>query len=160
MSTTDWVRGASMNGKHELMDSLMVQTAQKTGFDSLNLILFSVGEVLFGIDADHVSEITAFNGQKSDDLFWFHEEMCYGDKTVIYHSPTIVTIRTEEGLPYRVIIDSLESISECSPDDISPFPALLEPFVLRSGIWGILSQNGRTILLVDFKRFLRQKGKD
>jgi chemotaxis signal transduction protein len=150
----------SINGTNEVIKTLIAETPPEMGTDSLNLLLFSVGEVFFGIDADQVSEITAYNGDKSDDLFWFHEEMGYGDKTIRYYSPTVVTIKTEEGLPYRVIIDSLENISEFSPDDIRLFPALLEPFVLRSGIWGILSRNGNTILLLDFIRLLRQKVKN
>lgn len=124
---------------------------------SLNLFLFSVGGVHFAIDAEQVAEVNAYDGEQSEDLFWFHEEMGYGDKKVRYHSPTVVTIRTGEVLPYRVIIDSMEDIVEFSWNNISLFPALLEPFVLRKGIWGVLPRKGTMILLLDVKRLSRER---
>jgi chemotaxis signal transduction protein len=118
----------------------------------LNLLLFSCEEVHFGIDAAQVRAVSAYDGERSEDLFWFHEAMGYCDESVVYVSPVIVTISTDDGRPYRVIIDSMEEIAEFRRSDIHPFPALLEPFALRSGIWGILCRNGRMVILVDFNR--------
>lgn len=125
--------------------------------DYLNLLLFSVAGVSFGIDADQVSGVAAYNGETGKDLFWFHEELGYGGLPVTYYSPTVVSIRYEGEVPYRVIIDSMEDIAEFGHDEIKPFPALLEPLVLCRGIWGVLPANGRMILLLDFERLLREK---
>lgn len=124
--------------------------------DSLNLLLFSVWGVSFGIDADQVAEITAYKAE-TEDLVWFHDEMGYGDKKLRYHSPTIVTIKTDREMPYRVIIDSMQDITQFNWNDITPFPALMEPFSLQMGMWGILSRQGSMVLLLDFQRLLRNK---
>ncbi len=124
---------------------------------SVNLLLFSVSGVHFGIDAEQVSGIAVYDGDQAEDLFWFHEELEYGDAAVTYASPTVVTIRTGGVQSYRVIIDSMEDIAEFSQDDIRLFPELLEPFALRRGLWGILPVNGIMVLLLDFQLFLNQK---
>ena len=124
---------------------------------SLNLLTFSVGGVHFGIDAEQVAGIGAYDGDQAEDLFWFHEELEYGDAAVSYASPTVVTIRTGDGQSYRVIIDSMEDIAEFSQDDIRLFPELLEPFTMRRGLWGILPVNGIMVLLLDVQLFLKQK---
>ena len=124
---------------------------------SINLLLFSVGGVHFGIDAEQVAGIGGYDGDQAEDLFWFHEELEYGDAVVTYASPTVVTIRTGDGHSYRVIIDSMEDIAEFSQDDIRLFPELLEPFAMRRGLWGILPVNGIMVLLLDFQLFLKQK---
>lgn len=126
--------------------------------ESVNLLLFSVGGVSFAIDADQVAEIATYRGETADDLFWFHEEVGYGDRMVNYHAPTIITIRTDEVASYRVIIDSMEDIAEFSHNDLTLFPALLEPFVLRRGLWGILLRQGRPVLLLDFICLFRERG--
>jgi hypothetical protein len=123
----------------------------------LNLLLFSVGGVHFAMDAEQASGLTPYDGEEADDLFWFHDELDFGDASITYHSPTIVTIRTRDARPYRVIIDSMEHIGEFSQDDIVPFPPLLEPFSLRRGMWGILSRHGTIVVLLDFQRLLKER---
>jgi chemotaxis signal transduction protein len=118
----------------------------------LALLLFSVCGVHFAVDTDQVAEMVEFNGLKSEDLFWFHEEIGFGNRSVAYYAPTIVTIKTVGSDSYRVIIDSMEDIADCSKDDISLLPPLIEPFALRKGIWGVLSRKGRMIFLLDFYR--------
>ena len=122
----------------------------------LDLLLFSVGGVHFGADAGQVAGIAVYDGEQADDLFWFHEEFEYGDAALTYSSPTVVTIRTTGVPSYRLIIDSMEDIAEFSQNDIRLFPALLEPFAIRRGLWGVLPRNGIMVLLVDFQRFLRK----
>lgn len=123
----------------------------------LNLLLFSVSGVHFAVDADQVAEIAEYDGEPSDDLFWFHEELAFGTQTASYISPIVITIRTEDTPPYRVIIDAMEDIAEFNLDDFQLFPPLLEPLVKRSGLWGILPRNGMLVLLVDFQHLLQQK---
>ncbi len=128
------------------------------GGKQLNLLLFSVGGVHFAVDAEQAAGMAPYDGEEADDLFWFHEELDFGAVPVTYHSPVVVTVRTPDARPYRVIIDAMEHIGEFSQDDITPFPPLLEPFSLRRGMWGILVRNGRVVLLLDLLRLL--KGRD
>jgi len=123
----------------------------------LNLLLFSVCGVHFGVDAEQVAEIAEYDGQQADNLFWFHEELEYGAATVRYASPTTISIRTGAAPLYRVIIDAMEDIAECSLKDLQLFPALLEPFVVPRGLWGILPRKGNMVLLVDFQLLLKHK---
>ncbi|HXE96424.1 MAG TPA: hypothetical protein VN642_08465 [Dongiaceae bacterium] len=122
----------------------------------LELLFFSVGGVHFAVDSGQVAGIATYDGEQADDLFWFHEEMGYDGNSVSYHSPNIVTIRTGGVSSYRVIIDSMEDIAEFSQNDIRLFPPLLEVFSLRRGMWGVLPRHGRMVLLVDFKRLIRE----
>lgn len=123
----------------------------------LNLLLFSVEGVHFGIDAEQAERTAAYDGEVADDLFWFHEEMGYSDASVTYCSPVVVTIGTDGARTYRVIIDSMEDIVEIDQEEIHLFPPLMEPFALRKGMWGIVVKDDRMILLVDFKRLLRER---
>jgi chemotaxis signal transduction protein len=123
----------------------------------LNLLLFTFEGTHFAIDGEQVTEVTAYDGEQGDNLFWFHEELGYTEKTFAYLSPVIVTIRTDSNRPYRVIIDSMEDIAEFNQNEIRPFPSLLEPLTLRSGMWGVLPRNGNMVILTDFQRLLQQK---
>ncbi|MDD2851120.1 MAG: hypothetical protein PHY09_04365 [Desulfuromonadaceae bacterium] len=120
----------------------------------LNLLLFSVGGIHFGVDADQVVEVAGYDGHQADDLFWFHEELAYAAVVEPYLSPMVFSIRTDDARSYRVIIDMMEDVAAFSLDDLQLFPSLLEPFVARGGLWGLLLRNGKMVLLVDFQRFL------
>ena len=121
----------------------------------LNLLLFTVGGVCFGIEANQVEEMAAYRAEEENDLFRLHELLNYGYDSITYSSPTILTIRTGGFRNFRIIIDSMEDIAEFSQNDIQPFPALLEPFTLRKGMWGILLLDGKMVLLLDFQRLAR-----
>ena len=123
--------------------------------EALHLLLFSVGGICFGVDTGQVAEIADFEGEICEDVFWFHEEMSYAGKMVTYQSPVIVTIKTGTASSYRVIIDSMEDIAEFSQSDICLFPPMIEQFVLRKGLWGLLPRQERLVLLLDFQRLLR-----
>jgi len=151
------IRFAPVNGISELSNLFSAQKEQQINCYSLNLLLFSVCGVHFGVDAGQVSGIALYDGEQADDLFWFHEELGYGAAAATYISPTVVTIRTGCVSSYRVIIDSMEDIIEFSQNDIRLFPSLLEPFALRKGLWGILPRNEIMVLLVDFQRLLKKR---
>ena len=126
----------------------------------LDLLLFSVCGVHFGVDAEQVTGIEVYDGDQADDLYWFHEELDYGAGATTYITPMVVSIRTGGVKPYRVIIDSMEDIAEFSVSDIQLFPALLSNFALKRGLWGILPLQGRMILLVDFMLLLKERRAD
>lgn len=123
----------------------------------LNLLLFTVGGIRFGCDADQATGTAPFNGEDASDLCWFHEEVGFAAKPVTYHAPTIVSIRTGARQPYRVVIDALDEIAEFGREDIRLFPALLEPYAMQKGIWGILPRARHLVLLVDFQLLLKHK---
>lgn len=123
----------------------------------LNLLLFSVGGVFFGADAEQVEETLAWQGDGADDLVWFHRELGYAGDGIAYRAPSVLKIRTADGRDYRVIIDQMEDVTAIVSGDIRPFPPLVEPFALRKGMWGIVVKGDRMILLVDFKRLLREQ---
>ena len=123
---------------------------------SINLLLFRVGGVRFGCDADQASGIAACGGLPADGLSWFHEELAFGCP-VDYQAPTVITIKSERVPSYRVVIDQLEQIAEFGCQQIRLLPALLEPFALRHGIWGIIPGDREPVLLVDFQLLLQKK---
>jgi hypothetical protein len=122
---------------------------------NLNLLLFSVGAVCFAVDLEQIDGMAEHAGELAADLHWFHEILAFGDKTVTYRLPTVLSVRTENLQPYRVIIDSMEEISECCLNAITPFPPLLEPHALKCGLWGVLQRDAQMVLLVDFQRMAR-----
>lgn len=127
------------------------------GSFGLNLLLFSVGGVSFGVDAEQVEGTLAWQGEGADNPAWFHREMGYAGDTVAYRAPSVLKIRTGDAGEYRVIIDQMEDVAGIVAADIRPFPPLVEPFALRKGMWGIVVKDDRIILLVDFQRLLRER---
>lgn len=123
----------------------------------LNLLLFSVGGVHFGVDADQVEGTFSCQAGEGAGLFRFHREMGYGDDAISYAEPVIISIKTGSSQEYRVVIDMMEDVTGIVADDIHPFPPVVEPFALRKGMWGIVVKGGRMILLVDFLRMLKER---
>jgi len=123
----------------------------------LNLLLFSVGGVAFGVDAEQVEATLAWEGAETDDVTWFHRELGYSGGAVAYRAPSVLVIRTGDSRDYRVVIDMMEDVAGITSGDIHPFPPLVEPFALRKGLWGIMARGDRIILLVDFQRLLRER---
>ena len=123
----------------------------------LNLLLFSIEGLHFGIDAEQALGTAAYDGEDACDLLWFHEELEFPSSSVVYLTPTIITVGTRGGRQHRVIIDAMEDIAEFSLNDLRPLPPIVEPFALRKGIWGILPGKGRMTLLLDFKSLFDKK---
>jgi hypothetical protein len=127
---------------------------------SLDLLLFSVCGVHFGVEAGQINGVSSYIGERSEDIFWFHEEFEYGAGVKKYFSPTVISIKTADSKPYRLIIDSMEDIAGFSQSDIRLFPPLLEPLAMQKGFWGIIIRNGVMVLLIDFQIFLNRKLKN
>ena len=127
------------------------------GEANLSLFFFTVGEVHFAADVEQAAGMAPYSGECADDLFWFHEEFGFG-KTVAYQTPVVVTIRTRDGRPYRIIIDQMEEIVEFRRDDLRLFPEILEPKVMQNGMWAVLPRHGKLVLLVDFQSLLQHSG--
>lgn len=119
---------------------------------TLTLLLFAVGGVCCGVDVDQVDGIWSLAGDAAAEQHWFHEVMDFSSREVAYRLPTVLGIKTAGARPYQVIIDEMEEIAEFSWSVITPLPALLEPYALRRGIWGVLRRAGQLVLLIDFQR--------
>ncbi len=118
----------------------------------LNLLLFSVAGVSFAVDLEQIDGMAEHAGELPDDLHWFHDELGFACQAMTYRLPTVLSIKTGSGTPYRVIIDNMEEIAEFSFSSITPFPDLLESHLLSRGLWGVLLRAGKMVLLVDFQR--------
>lgn len=118
----------------------------------LNLLLFSVGGVCFAVDAEQVDGMSGYAAEESDSLLWFHEMLGFGDREVRYRAPTVLSVKTVACRTCQVVIDNMEDIAEYSVHDLAPLPALLEPFAIRNGIWGVLKRDTALTMMVDFHR--------
>lgn len=118
----------------------------------LNLLLFSVDGVSYGVDVEQIDAMTGYSADGAEDLFWFHRLPGFAAGTVRYQAPTVLDIKTDKPESLRVIIDHMEDIVECAWNSIVPLPALLEPYLFRCGIWGVVQRHGVPVLLMDFQR--------
>lgn len=115
----------------------------------VNLLLFSVQGVRFGIEAEQALETALYRGEEGEDLFWLHELLQYRIPSTPYLAPAVVTVGTRQGARRRVIIDQMEEIAEYPTADMRPLPAVCEKLCLRNGIWGVLPRQGKLTLLLD-----------
>lgn len=123
----------------------------------LELLLFTVGGVSFGVVAEQVEGILSWQGEGADGIAWFHRELGYAGDTIAYRAPSVLKVRTEDAQDYLVVIDMLQDVTRVVVGDIHPFPSLVEPFALHKGMWGVVVRDGRMILLVDFQRLRREQ---
>lgn len=134
----------------------MIDTTLKPEHERLNLLLFSLGGVFFGIDADQVESIDLHGDESAGDAMWVHHLLGFEQMDLVYLAPSILTIRTNCEVPRRIIIDSMEDIRDYPWNAISPLPHLVEQHLLKRGVWGILHQSDRIVLLIDFQRLAEQ----
>ena len=118
--------------------------------DSIELLFFTVAGVRFGVDIEQVEHMAVFDGVAGDDTRWAHQLFGLPAPVEGYRQPTVIRIRTDNGSPYRVVIDALDDLQSFPLQMLTPFPALLDAFVRRCGLWCVLQHNGRLVLLVDF----------
>jgi len=132
----------------------MSTPAQRPQLFPLTLLLFSMGGVDFGAEAGQVLGAAAHasgTGEQETPPLWFHRAVDFAGEPA-YLSPTAVLVNTREKTPCRVIIDAMQEIVEVGAQEIRPFPAVLEPFARRKGLWGVFPRAGRMFFLVDLER--------
>lgn len=118
----------------------------------LNLLLFAVGGVCFAVDAEQVDGLSGYFPEEQEGLLWFHELLRFGGKEAVYRAPTVLSIKRAGSGSCQVVIDNMEDIAEFNVSGIVPLPALIEPFAVRNGIWGVLKRDSALTLVVDFYR--------
>jgi hypothetical protein len=122
--------------------------------ERLRLLVFTVAGIRFAVDADQVASLRDSAPEGADDrLLWLHEAFgCDGFSRESLRRPQRCTLR-RGGETFSVMIEAPEDLIETDTERILPLPALVEPFVLKNGIWAALpDENGAVILLVDFLR--------
>lgn len=132
----------------------MNEQADRPQHFPLTLLLFSVGGINFGVDTGQVlgtSTQGSGTDPQEDAPLWFHRSMgSMGDPS--YAEPTTILVKSTRQEGCRVVIDAMQEIIEVGVDEILPFPAVLEPFARRKGMWGVYPRLGHMFLLVDLER--------
>lgn len=117
--------------------------------EQISLLLFRVGEVPFGVDAEQVLATEPYRPEEGEELRRLDRELGFAPSQV-FRAPTVITVGARGGTISRIVVDALEEIAEFPLDDFRPFPPLLEPHCLRRGMWGVLRRGGALVLLIDF----------
>ena len=129
----------------------MNDNAATDGPAGLELLLFRVGGVCFGIDAGQVEKMDSCGAEAPAGALWFHDLLDFGTLPVAYREPTLLSIKAP-GETVGVIVDAVQEIAEFPFDAIRPFPPLVEPFALAKGMWGVLQRGEEIVPLLDFQR--------
>jgi chemotaxis signal transduction protein len=123
----------------------------------LDLLLFSLSGVYFGVDVEQIGGISTHDGKETEDVFRLPEALGMGGKKIHYGAPIVLTIRTEDSRKARVIIDAPEDLIHVQIDEIRPFPRIMVPFTQPRGLWAVTLRGEKKILLMDFLYLLRQR---
>jgi len=119
----------------------------ETHSKTITLLLFSAGGIYFGAPAEQISKTIKSTEQNTDkllDLPWRNSAKKNEEVSIM--------VRTPDEEEFMVSIDDIEEIAAVGLNEISPFPAFIEPFLLLKGIWGVLFRNGRLFFMVNFDR--------
>jgi len=128
----------------------------KTTSFPLEVLLFRVGNAHFGVPATQVASTTTYRpGDGEEEPLWFHLKAgCRpGAATEV---PVVADLRAGDGGFQRMVIGAMEDIVAVEAEDVRPMPALVEPYAMRLGMWGVLPREGRIYILVDLNRLARQ----
>ncbi|MBF0303317.1 MAG: hypothetical protein HQK73_09770 [Desulfamplus sp.] len=105
-------------------------------FFPFNILLFSAGGFFFGIYSSQVKTVDASN---------------YDKGTTNRLLKTELIISPSDGHKYRVQIGVIEDIISVTKNDIAAFPAIIEPWAIKWGMWAVMPRNNRIYILLDFK---------
>jgi chemotaxis signal transduction protein len=114
----------------------------------LDLALFQVGGVHYGVEAGQVAGTEVFQGPETPRVRWFHEIMGYPDSRVRYRDPVVLTLQGAAG---RIVVDRLEHLARVPLCDLRPFPPLAAPAARIRGLWAVVQRREHMVLLVDFE---------
>ncbi len=117
---------------------------------ALNLLLFSVGGVRFGVDAAQISGTTALADDDDEKPVSLDELLEFGDRPALCREPVVLDAASAAGGRLRVVVDGMEDIVAVDAAEIVPLPPAVESRLLDKGIWGVLPRGEQMILLLDF----------
>ena len=112
----------------------------------VQLLLFRLGQARFGVLA---SQIAALRGHEATGpARWFHDLLAFPEAPR-YRAPTEALVSGT-----WIVLDAMDELLDIPLAAIRPFPDLVEPFSLRSGLWGILPNQGHLVFLADLQQML------
>lgn len=124
--------------------------------DTLDVLVFTVGEVYCGIDGELVDRmlVLAEVDEETMKVRWFHQGLSFGDRKVVYLDPKAVTLKGI-GEECALVIDQPRDLVRVPIRQISPLPHL---FGMRKGFqafWGSFVLDDKVVLLLDPYRLFR-----
>jgi hypothetical protein len=114
----------------------------------LDLALFQVGGVRFGVEAGQLASTAVLQGPAAVGLRWFHEILGYGEGAVRYRNPVVLNLRSARP---GVIVDGLGELVRVPLAELRPFPPLAEAAARARGLWAVARRRDHLVLLVDFQ---------
>jgi len=126
------------------------ETDANHDLSSLDILLFTVDEVLCGMDGGLIGRMLLLDEAVDSkvQLRWFHQALSFGERPVFYQNPWVVTMKGVAEVSGLVIDQPLDLV-KLSPRAICPMPAF---FALTEGLrvyWGAFMFNERVVLLID-----------
>jgi len=119
---------------------------------ALRLVVFSVAGACFGVDTDQIAAIVDFTTDTDrEEVVMLAERLAKRGQSRICSPTAILEVRCDSHIR-RVAVDRVEEFIEITSDAIRPLPTLVRPYAIESGIWGIVTQGGRMLLLLDFAK--------
>lgn len=121
--------------------------------EDLDLILFQVGDVRLGAQADQVLSALPVEATGAKNVLWLHDLVGMPDGPVHRH-PVALELRNGS---VRIGVDHLESLVRKPLSELRPLPSLIEAKALERGFWAALPEDTGMVLLVDLYRLLQSR---
>jgi chemotaxis signal transduction protein len=127
--------------------------------DEIRILIFSVADIGFGIDMDHIRRMYSPDqiNHRDHDLYYFHELLSFGSIDIEYVSPMILLVND----PKRnagIFIDRPEDINVPVPlSAVCPMPDLIHRSNPFHPIWAVALIRERMIQLVDFHKLFTRR---
>ena len=134
----------------------MIPSGQDDPRSRVQLLLFTLGQVGFGVLASQVEALREYREleAESGSVCWFHTRLGFPEPPG-YRAPTAARVSQGPSSSIWLVLDAIEELLDVPLDAIRPFPQLVEPFSLRRGLWGVLPSQDRLVLLVDLQQMLK-----
>ncbi len=127
---------------------------EKSDIEEIQLLIFNVMGIWFGIDSEQVLSIYELEQAKEQaDVVWFHEIISFKKNNVEYSSPKVVLFE-DKGRLIEIVIDQLENIMPIKVDDIRLMPQLFEALEGSMPVWAVALRDEKIVLLVDLYKLL------
>lgn len=120
---------------------------------ALDILMFRVMGVRFGIDTEQVAKITPWDRVEDPGGTAFHlcDKISFGKPASIHRSAVMLLPKSGVGKK-AVIVDTLEKIHSLRIDAIRPFPKLMGKGKGARAYWGIALVDNAPVILIDFSK--------
>lgn len=130
----------------------------RTDETTIKLLLFEIMGVDFGVKTEEIFEIHDPNTLLNTDIKTckFYDMIPFRTETVIYHSPRILLVKTEEGVR-GVEVEAPNDMITIKRLAIRPIPRLIAEQNVSKAIWGVVINQGKMILIVSLDRLIPEE---